>query len=222
MLANIRDDYAKNRGEKSCEVENLCSESSTPACSEGRSLDQLDPGQIEHFRDWLLINSTCRRFRALGKRAFFSEKMFILRPQFLMNLFARTTKNISSENIATALAWIRHVIAPVLASQFMILPQYNALQRLRSLSIQPHRRDANIFSTLNIPTRKRKPLPEELSSLLRHLGLRVDQLQMDLLYDASAREHLLQMKCLTLQVYPYLRVFSAHKNRKFRESENIE
>ena len=143
-----------------------------------------------------------------------------------MNLFARTTKNISAENIATARAWIRHVIAPVpclgAASQFMILLRYNALQRLRSLSIKPHRQGAYIFSTLNIPTHKRNPLPEELSSLLRHLGLRVDQLQMTLLYDASVREHLLQMKCLTLLVYPYLRILSAHKNREFWESENME
>ena len=42
--------------------------------------DCLDATQQIHLRDWRLINGTCKRFRRLGKEAFFSCKTFHMDP----------------------------------------------------------------------------------------------------------------------------------------------
>lgn len=169
-LQNIRDDYAKNRGEKSWEVEYLCSESSTSAGSEGWFLDQLDPGQIEHFRDWLLINSTCRRFRAWGKIAFFSGKTFLVRPACVKRLCS---------NIPVARPLIRHVTAilPPVYNPFYALPQYQPLENLRSLVIQRDRPDTSLLSMPNEPPPECCSFPEDLLSLVQDIGLQNNRLK---------------------------------------------
>lgn len=128
----------KNSEAALCKIENPLSESSVPACSQSWFLEQLDPGQIGHFRDWLLINSTCRRFRAWGKSAFFSEKIFLVRPRSMERL---------CRNIPSARRLIRHVIAllPPVRNPFYALPQYQALERLRSLVIQRDYPDSRIL-----------------------------------------------------------------------------
>ena len=175
----------------------------------GRQLE--DFGQLEHFKDWLLINSTCRGFRARGKELFFSEKVCVIRPP-LMKTLCGATSRISPENLSIARACIRHVIAPSpgdAASQLITLPRYHTLQNLRSLSIQLCRDPSEVLSISNLPTVKRKPLPEEFSTLLGNIGLRVDQLQVDLLYVDDEGELQTHIECLAKHVYPYLRTLSA-------------
>ncbi|CAG9991036.1 unnamed protein product [Clonostachys byssicola] len=36
------------------------------------------PSQVKHINDWLIVNSTCRRFRRLGKPVFFAEKRIMV------------------------------------------------------------------------------------------------------------------------------------------------
>jgi hypothetical protein len=36
------------------------------------------PSQAKHINDWLIVNSTCRRFRRLGKPVFFAEKRIMM------------------------------------------------------------------------------------------------------------------------------------------------
>ena len=81
---------------------------------------------------------------------------------------------------------------------------------MRSLSIQLVGDDFEIFSRINAPPLKRDPLPEELSTLLREIGLHVDRLQVDLQLD---KEDPLQMTHLVDQGYPTLRVFATVKRR---------
>ncbi|MCJ1465318.1 hypothetical protein MMC07_003935 [Pseudocyphellaria aurata] len=191
-------------------TEESISESSAAARSE-IFLDQLQVGQREHFRDWLLINSTCRNFRTWGKKAFFSEKIFVIRPPFLKNLCEESAKGIGAENLAAARAYIRHVIAPLnvcLASRFINVPRYHTFQNLRSLSLQTGCPDKDIFLGANSPTMKRYPLPKTLSALLRAIGLQTDQLQMEVQYHNDDKEHQVLMKLLADTVYPYLRIFS--------------
>lgn len=208
-----------NDGEESETDSDSYEEPDASVCSERWFLDHLDSGQKEHFRDWLLINSTCRSFRAWGKKAFFSEKVFAVSLPMLKILRGETRKIISAENIAAAQACVRHVIAPLrntsVTSQIMILPRYHALQRLRSMSIafQPLNAKFDILSRFSYPKLKRKQLPEELSSLLRDLGLRVDQLEMELVYEIDERDHQIQMERLADEVYPVLRVLSSYMAR---------
>ena len=192
----------------SSKIETRLSKSSGSACSESWFLQQLDPSQIEHYRDWLAINSTCRRFRALGKEAFFADKTFIFRPDLLNTLCGETTKT-----TRVARAYMRDVIALLshsCASQIVTLPRYHALQSLRSLSIQIVRDDFEIFSRINAPPLKRDPLPEELSNLLRKIGLQVDRLQVDLQVDKEDR---IQMIVLVDQGYRALSAFATLKRR---------
>ncbi|MCJ1263544.1 hypothetical protein MMC22_003414, partial [Lobaria immixta] len=95
-------------------------------------LNSLVPWRREHLLDWFLINSTCCSSRACGRKAFFSEKIFELRPSFMKTLYRKTAR-ISDEDRATALACISHVIAPVLSgaeAEIILLPRYHALQQL--------------------------------------------------------------------------------------------
>lgn len=208
---NTRTRKNTNRsGKDACEVRK---ELGTSTGSEGWFLDHLHLGQKEHFRDWRLINSTCRSFRAWGKSAFFSEKIFVVGPRFLNILTGETeNKSISTENIVTARACIRDVIARFAcgthASQFMALPRYHVLQRMRSLSIHLQCNRLEVLSSRNLPALGRYPVPEELLTLLRDLGLRVDQLQLSVQHK-NAREHRFQMEVLADQAFQILRTKAA-------------
>lgn len=196
----------KKSGKDACEVRK---ESGTSTDSEGWFLDHLDVGQIEHFRDWRLINSTCRTFRAWGKSAFFSQKIFVVGPSFLKNLSGETaTRSISAENLVIARSCIRDVIANFecgrYASQFIALPRYHVLPRMRSLSIHLRCNRLEVISSRNLPALGRYPLPNELLTLLRDLGLRVDQLQLSV-QQSDEREHRVQMEVLADQAFPILR-----------------
>ena len=173
-------------------------------------LDQLEPGQMEHFQDWLLINSTCRRFRAWGKEAFFGEKVFVVRPEFLKTLTGKTAKGISAENSATARSCIRHVIVPLepCASETLVLPQFHALQRLRSMSIQISGLNQQILGNWHPTILKRYSLRKEFTRLLRGSGLRVDQLQMSVLSNHNETKYRHRMEDLADQAYPCLRIVS--------------
>lgn len=195
-------------------LEESISEPSAFACSEVFFLEQLGAGQREHFLDWLLINSTCRRFRACGKKAFFSGKTFLIEPSFMKNLGGETAKGINAENLATAQACIRHVIAPARniasPSDFVLLPRYHALQGLRSLSLDICRYDRDQGE---LPTLQQHPLPEEFSSSLRGIDLRVDQLQVDIKSDTDEKGHQVQTDLLIQDVCPILRTMAACKAR---------
>lgn len=186
--------------------------------SKSHRLDVLDAHQTEHYQDWLFINSTCFRFRAIGKKAFFSEKVFIISPRLLKDLRGETGRSISAEDKATAREYIRHAIAPLphpsSASQYLTLARYNSLEQLRSLTIHikvPD--DSHIFIRLNPSKFTKGPLPDEFLNLLRDIGLRVDQLQMDLQLDVndSSVHYQDPMKSLVDIVYPLLRALSARR-----------
>ncbi|MCJ1463881.1 hypothetical protein MMC07_002490 [Pseudocyphellaria aurata] len=180
------------------------------SCSERWFLNGLDLEQQAHFRDWLLINSTCRNFRAWGKRAFFSEKFFVISPPLLKDLLEMSANGISAETKATALAYIRQVIVPTQSgtptSQLITLPRYNAIWRLSSLSIHVCR----YYKYKSSRTLNRCPLPNELLSLLRDIGLRVDQLHMNLQYYGPECIHQSAMENIAQQSYPCLRLWAVH------------
>jgi hypothetical protein len=52
----------------------------------------LPPNQYEHVRDWILINSTCRAFRAIGKPLFFQLKTFGMALRYFKQLTNNTRK----------------------------------------------------------------------------------------------------------------------------------
>ena len=169
----------------------------------------FDPPQLEHCRDWQLINCTCRRFRRCGGKAFFEEKVFMIRPQFLKTLHGETAKGFSAENMRR---YIHQVVVPLpishLKSELITLPRFHALERLDHLSVQPHFHNFDLFSGLRSPPLIHKPLPEELLTLLQDMGVRVDQLEMQLLLRDDTEQYIFQGTYLVDQVYPALRTFA--------------
>lgn len=87
----------KSLARDSYEVQKRFSEPSASACSERWFLDHMDPEQMEHFRDWALVNSTCRGLRAWEKRVL-AGKTSITRPSFLDDLYGTVAKSICAEN----------------------------------------------------------------------------------------------------------------------------
>lgn len=169
-----------------------CSSRKSKARSSQKSgwlLRHLDMGssQSEHFQDWLLINSTCRSFRAWGMKAFFSEKIFFGTDSFWLITWAN---GLSAESVAVAREGIRHVIVQHRRDYFLaiiatitkkILP---CLRRMSLLLCCP-----NFATPLALHSFQclRRPLPKSFSKFLRNIGVPVDRLQMDIVFGKDRR-----------------------------------
>ena len=142
-------------------------------------LDLLPKSQIEHYLDWLLINSTCHRMRECGKSAFFREKPFIITTGFQTALRENTVRNMRPCDVALAKACIRDVIVPIgshRGTAFINLPKLHLFKDLRSLNLyMPARRDGVLEQRANKTLLVESP-PKELLAMLKALGLQVDKL----------------------------------------------
>lgn len=147
--------------------------------------DHLPPSQLEHLKDWLFVNSTCRRWRAFGKQLFYAHKLFIIRPDFLDHL---ESNDWPYGDLKSAKVEIRAIQAPI--------PHGGALWRLPRYHLFPSLQRLNI----KLPTSRRKlmaiKLPDYLLGHLRTVGLRVDELQMDLVVAVLDGERSFQMRRL--------------------------
>lgn len=86
------------------------------------------------------------------------------------------------------------------------------------MSIQTSNFNDQIPGNLHPTILKRYSLRKEFTRLLRGIGLRVDQLQMDVLSDHEETEYRHQMEELADEAYPCLRIVSALKaGEKFGE-----
>lgn len=65
--------------------------------------DCLDATQRIHLRDWRLIHGTCKRFRQLGREAFFSSKAFLIDPSQAEKLQNLQITRLSAEDQEAAL-----------------------------------------------------------------------------------------------------------------------
>lgn len=70
--------------------------------------------EFTHLCQWIMVNSTCRRFRDLGKVAFFSQKRFLLGPAEVKKLFCIGNRfwRLSPADTCLARQHIRHVVMP--------------------------------------------------------------------------------------------------------------
>ncbi|MCJ1463874.1 hypothetical protein MMC07_002483 [Pseudocyphellaria aurata] len=167
--------WLEGQGADNCEIS---------AWSKQYFLDRLDPTQMEHYEDWVVINSTCRAFRTCGRKAFFSTKTFVISPEFLHVLRIPAAQSISAGKSlkVTALANIRQVVVPIeycWPPILKLIPDFHAFARFRSLTIEPHHGGYHCGSKALVASAKRGPLPESVSSVLRSNGLRLDDLQVD-------------------------------------------
>lgn len=149
-------------------------------------LDRLDPGQMEHYQDWIAMNSTCRKFRESGKKAFFSEKTILMDLFLLYDLDAADLDRTGVEDSikATALANIHHIIVPIIDAYppaLKEIPLYQALTRLSSLTIEPCHSETNALKGVV----DRSPLPEHVAVVLQDRGLKLDKLHVDVQFEVE-------------------------------------
>ena len=145
-------------------------------------LENLPLSQHEHLKDWYFVNSTCRRWRAFGKQLFYAHKRFIIAPHFLEEL---ESNGWPSGNLNFAKAEIRDVQA--------LLPYGEALRGLSRYYVFPSLQRLNIKFLTSLKKFMAIQLPEYLLDYLKAVGLRVDELHMDLVVPVLARERDLQL-----------------------------
>ena len=204
-------------------------------------LDRLHVSQREHYLDWLAINGTSRWFRACGRLAFFSQKIFIVAPPLLMALQNGNCRNISVPDNAAIISHAPHVIVPLpsrnRATHFTRISTYNAFTRIRVLSIQPFAfgdgdrilqplesastqmvarllRRSDFGDMLLRGTPKRHSAPPELLSLLRGVDLDVGRMEVDLIHRDTGIWRRYVIHALASQFYPYLRVIGRDRARQ--------
>lgn len=72
--------------------------------------EQPQSTQRSHLLDWRLVVGTCRRFRRLGKEAFFSQKVFAMEPSLAIALQGLQFTLLTTEDQKTAVKYMGSVI----------------------------------------------------------------------------------------------------------------
>ena len=96
----------------------------TPKC---KFDSHLDPSQLPTLKDWRLIIGTSRRFRELGKEAFFSHKIIVMEPDTVDLLRTSQLKPPSVEYQGIMINYITSIIFLERSSQspssFLAIPR---------------------------------------------------------------------------------------------------
>lgn len=119
--------------------------------------------QYIHFLDWVLVNGTNRRFRRVGRPAFFSLKTFILCPSTLSRLHSDTTAQsygsytflYCNDDPSLIVRNIRHIYLPYISPHCLIpqwwenlAPLLNIFPRLRHVSFIETERSCIIWGVI--------------------------------------------------------------------------
>lgn len=163
------------------------------------------PSQKPHLQDWIIINSTCQRIRAVGKRGFFSQKVLFFDLTSFWNFCAGKAAGISSESQALAVSCARTAIVHLVpkAVDFMRLPriqrQLPMVQRLGIYSCSdggPLYKEDQLANSLDWT-----PLPERLEKCLRNIGFDMDSMEVGFLYRDVEDNRRRQVGWLERQAY---------------------
>ncbi|KAL2010300.1 hypothetical protein VTN00DRAFT_6107 [Thermoascus crustaceus] len=176
-------------------------------------LSKVEPTQVSHLLDWRIVNGTCRRFRNLGKEAFFSQKVFGMSAEFAHKLRKLEVKNLSVDDQRTALKYICSIIffeaVTNTASSFLTLPRrisaFPRLKRLDHMIGWP-----NVFSARFIITQLeyRKEAYHGFIEALGCIGVPVDRLEIGIIHcedRAGDPDTGYNDRVMRADVYPLLR-----------------
>ena len=95
------------------DIENKMAQDDDPRRPEALALSlgyQLSIDQRPHLLDWRAVVGTCRRFRRVGKSAFFSQKVFVMGPRLASRLQNLQVGCLSVEDQQMAVKSIRSII----------------------------------------------------------------------------------------------------------------
>lgn len=144
--------------------------------------------------DWIITTSISKRMRLLGKRAYFTQKPFIVNPKLLDQLIQVRSKVPAAEggaevdNLELFCKYAQYIIAAMpgcsAASAFLTLPRYQAsLANLRLLTLWPGFRSLELYPCPEDRTLVREVTTEELRGLLQGIGLDVSRLRTEVVYN---------------------------------------
>lgn len=180
--------------------------------------DCLDATQQIHLRDWRLINGTCKRFRQLGKEAFFSSKTFLMDPYQAEKLQNLQVIRLSAEDQEAALKYILSVVFLVWTmespSAFLRLPRrVSAFRRLAHLGHCFGYPKGDPIDGITEAMLDARTAPSHFVDALASIGCPVDDIQIQVLtYPGSAWEY--HEAALRSRVYPVLEVIVRARAKK--------
>ena len=178
--------------------------------------DCLDATQRIHLRDWRLINGTCKRFRRLGKEAFFSSKTFHMDPSQAEKLQNLQLTRLSAEDQEAALKFIPSIVF-FLSSvgsprPFLTLPRcVSAFRRLAHLDLILGIHKGEPIDDIKTAWDARTA-PSHFVDALASIGFPVDDIQIQVLTFSGAWSY--HEECLISRVYPVLEVIARAKAKK--------
>ncbi|KAL9603337.1 MAG: hypothetical protein Q9219_001199 [cf. Caloplaca sp. 3 TL-2023] len=171
-----------------------------------------------HLLDWRLAGSVCKRFRTLGKEAFFSNKAFALEPTLLQNLQELKVNRMSIEDQQTALSYMNTIILVVHNLQspgaFMRLGhRVAAFPSLESLDFFLGSRLGEPLAWILEAIKKRMEPPSHFIDILKTIGVPSEKLAIGILVSPDSQWGY-QESLLRSNVYPMLRAWTALKAAK--------
>ena len=178
--------------------------------------DCLDVTQQIHLQDWRLINGTCKRFRQLGKEAFFSSKTFhmdLFQAEKLQNL---QVTRLSAEDQEAALKFIPSIVFYLSTagspSPFLTLPRrVSAFRRLAHLNLILGYQKMMTIDDITTAWDARTA-PSHFVDALASIGFPVDDIQIQVLtFPGTWSNH---EECLRSRIYPVLEVRARTKAKK--------
>ena len=178
----------------------------------------LDATQHIHLRDWRLINGTCKRFRRLGKEAFFSSKTFLMHPSQAEKLQKLQVTRLGAEDQKAALKYIISVVFLVWTvespSIFLTLPRrVSAFRRLAHHGYIFGYRKGESIDGITRAVLDARTAPSHFVDALASIGCPVDDIQIQVsTYPGSAWSN--HEAALRSYVYPVLEVIARAKAKK--------
>ncbi|KAI5926225.1 hypothetical protein F4810DRAFT_586182 [Camillea tinctor] len=190
-----------------------------------------DPTQVEHMADWIIVNSTNRRIRRLGKEEFFKAKILAMTHALPGRLQTGAVRDlVSPEDRALALEYARDVVIldnnPYAPSEFVGLAKsLQPLSRLRACTLlfgyylsEPPKRIARAVA--GTPEAEgRFKMPNDLRQLFVDTGV-PENINLQVAVCGRIPWHL-HLDTLVQHVYPMLR-FRAQALTRKRMAENKE
>ena len=167
--------------------------------------------QQDHLLDWRIAGSVCKRLRKLGKKAFFSTKIFVMDLNLAKRLQELSFTRLSAEDQQTASKYISSITLVYHSLQspnaFITLPRRIAgFQFLKRLDFYFGSRqgDPLVWSTIAAKARMRPP--SHFVDVLSTIGLPTEKLDIGILINPDTNWTLCESS-LKKTIYPMLRVW---------------
>lgn len=176
---------------------------------------RLSTNQRPHLLDWRAVVGTCRRFRRIGKSAFFSQKVFVMGPRLASQLQNLQVTCLSVEDQQIAVKCIRSIIWIVdgtsSPSPFLTLSRHiSAFPRLIRLDHLFGLHHSDPEKVIVVAARNRRQAWSHFTDVLALTGIPVERLDLGIMR-TSITEWSQHERSLKDNIYPALRTAASMK-----------